>query len=299
MKSTARILVFIFFTSCSHQTKEIPLSQVAKKLNMKVYWNPEHDNVYLKKQKSYYIFADKSSRVFTHRGQYKMSAPAVKKRGEIFIPQKFLLKYRQHCLEDKQHFVTIQKKTAKIPQVAKKIIIIDAGHGGKHPGAVNQDIHEKDLNLLMARYISEPLKKKYGVRFTRTADSFISLSQRVTSQSNAALFLSIHFNAATNKKASGFEAWISTQGNKQRLNKSNRLAQKILKNIAKDTALTNRGIRIGDFYVLKNSTVPAVLLECGFISNENDLQWFLTPKNIQKFSQSVARAIDEYLEIYE
>lgn len=289
-------LWFVFFVtlvSCVTDIDRMPLSQVAENLDMQVYWNPQHQNAYVKNNERYYIFSLQSSTVHSNDQVYTMKSPAIRERGEIFIPQQFFLRYLREQ--------PVKKKTVEAPprHHAKKMIILDAGHGGRDPGAVYEDIYEKDLNLQVVNFVAHALQDKYTLRFTRIADSFVALQDRVTQQQDSVLFISIHFNAAHSQKASGFEAWISTDGDEERSSKSNFLAQKLLQHIEENTPLVNRGIRWGDFHVLKNSTVPSVLLECGFMTNVNDLQWFLQIENMKRFSQSVAHAIDEYIQVYE
>lgn len=283
---------FVVFVSCVADIDRMPLSQVAENLDMQVYWNPQHQNAYVKNKERYYIFSLQSSKVYSNDQVYTMKSPAIRERGEIFIPQQFFLRYLREQPIKKEVEVPLQNHI-------KKTIILDAGHGGRHPGAVHGGIYEKDLNLQVVNFVAHSLQDKYALRFTRVADSFVALHDRVTRQKEAVLFISIHFNAAHSQKASGFEVWISADGDEERSSKSNLLARKLLQHIEENTPLTNRGIRWGDFHVLKNSTVPSVLLECGFMTNVNDLQWFLQPENMKRFSQSVAHAIDEYIQVYE
>ena len=94
-------------------------------------------------------------------------------------------------------------------------VVIDAGHGGKDPGAVsaNKNIREKDINLKVALMVGETIKKQHpdiNILYTRDKDTFVGLNDRarMANQANADLFISIHCNAATNRSAKGAETLI-------------------------------------------------------------------------------------------
>ena len=94
------------------------------------------------------------------------------------------------------------------------IVVIDAGHGGKDPGALsaNKSIREKDVTLQVALMVGETIKKKHpevNVMYTRQKDVFVGLNDRarMANKANADLFISIHCNAATNRSAKGAETY--------------------------------------------------------------------------------------------
>ena len=94
------------------------------------------------------------------------------------------------------------------------IVVIDAGHGGKDPGAVsaNKNIREKDINLKVALMVGETIKNRHPeikILYTRDKDIFVGLNERarMANQANADLFISIHCNAATNRSAKGAETF--------------------------------------------------------------------------------------------
>ena len=143
-------------------------------------------------------------------------------------------------------------------------VIIDPGHGGKDRGAQWGGISEASLNLKVAKKVESLLKaKKIPVRLTRRSDVFLSHTQRtaIANRYKDAILVSIHFNAHTNTSIKGVETfYASTKGKK--------IATSIQQGISKHTKTRNRGIKNGvKFAVLNKTKCPAVLVECGFISN--------------------------------
>lgn len=151
-----------------------------------------------------------------------------------------------------------------------KVICVDAGHGGGDSGAVNGNRYEKDAALCIALELGLLLMRGgYEVIFTRAEDCYRTLSERckVSNDVRADAFISIHLNAAKSKSASGIETWrFSNCGATTK-----KLASSIQTKLVADTKAKNRGVKTTkDFYVLKHTKAPAVLVECGFISNDDD-----------------------------
>lgn len=143
-------------------------------------------------------------------------------------------------------------------------VIIDPGHGGKDRGAKWGGISEAYLNLKVATKVEALLKaKKIPVRMTRRSDVYLSIDQRaaVANRYKDAIFVSIHFNAHTNTSIKGVETFYASATGK-------RIAANIQSRVSSHTKTRNRGIKYGmGFAVLNKTKCPAVLVECGFISN--------------------------------
>lgn len=143
-------------------------------------------------------------------------------------------------------------------------VILDAGHGGKDRGAVWGGISEASLNFRLTKRVEALLKaKKIPVRLTRTSDIYLSLPQRaaVANRYKDAIFVSIHFNAHTNTRFKGIETFYMSE-------KGKKIATDIQSSIIRQTKANNRGVKLSkDFAVLNKTNCPAVLVECGFISN--------------------------------
>ena len=171
-------------------------------------------------------------------------------------------------------------------------IFIDAGHGGRDPGACYGNVKEKDITLDVGLILGELLVKEgFKVGYSRTDDSFVSLSERAnhSDRLGSDIFISIHCNAFTNSSAQGLETFYyrTSQNGK-------RLADKFQTNIVNKGLYTkDRGIKQGNFYVLKRTNAVAVLLELGFITNSEDREIVLGNK--KSFAEAIAQGLKEYL----
>lgn len=177
----------------------------------------------------------------------------------------------------------------------KKLIVLDAGHGGKDSGAVNRslNIHEKDIALIMSSKLREELTKRgYDVIETRTTDVFVELAERaaIANRSEADLLLSIHFNAHANTSAKGIETlYKDVLNNKE-------IAQTIQDELIKITKANNRGIVLrNNLAVLNRSEVPTVLLELGFLSNKDEVLLISDDSYQNILTKGVANAVDKIL----
>lgn len=144
-----------------------------------------------------------------------------------------------------------------------RMVVIDPGHGGSDNGAKWGGIAEKDLNLDVARRVEELLKKRgIPVVMTRRSDVFVSLDSRaaLANRYKNSLFVSIHFNAVSDRRITGIETfYLSSRGSKLANSIQRRLAQRIRTN--------DRGTKKRHYAVLKKTRGVAALVECGFISN--------------------------------
>ena len=174
-------------------------------------------------------------------------------------------------------------------------ICIDAGHGGKDPGAVYGDWLEKEFTLDIALKLKKKLKryKQIITIMTRETDEFISLSTRcfVANQNKCDLFISIHINSASNSTACGIETHIYSKN-------ENLTGQIFQEKLIEATQTINRGVKISPMlYVLNSTKMSSVLLELGFINNFNDI------KNLRKetyrdlLASAIEKAICRYFNI--
>ena len=190
------------------------------------------------------------------------------------------------------------------PFVEKKgLIVIDAGHGGKDTGT--QSISkprclEKNLNLTTAQFVRNFLQRKgYQVLMTREDDTFISLEKRaeIANEAKPLLFVSIHYNSAPSAKADGIEVFFyQSKENKERTASSRRLAQSILKHTTVHTQAFSRGVKNGNYSVIRETKIPAVLIEGGFVTNEAELQKLKDPIYLKRLAWGISRGIEDYLE---
>lgn len=172
-------------------------------------------------------------------------------------------------------------------------VVIDAGHGGNDPGAIYGGISEKDVNLEIALKVKADLKKEgYRVVLTRKTDEFIGLYDRagISNEKNARVFISIHCNAADNGGANGIEIYSmkdSEEGKK--------LAESVRKPVIENTGAKDLGVKQRNFAVLRATQCPAILVETGFLSNDNE-RWLLNSDEYQeKIADGIAKGTAVYL----
>ena len=170
-------------------------------------------------------------------------------------------------------------------------VIIDAGHGGKDKGAHRGSVYEKTLTLAVAKRVEALLKAKgMPVTMTRRSDTFVSLTDRaiIANRYKNAVFVSIHFNAHTSTRYHGVESYYyGTEGSK--------LAAHIHLRLLSRLKLRNRHTRERkDLAVLRRTLCPAVLIECGYISNPTERQRCVT----SSYQYNCARAIADGIMAY-
>lgn len=165
-------------------------------------------------------------------------------------------------------------------------IFIDPGHGGYDSGAVGYGLKEKDLTLKIAKKIRDMLSRYSNVvvKLSREDDRYLSLSQRakMANDWNADIFISIHINSATNKSAAGFETFIYN-GNVSQATISNQNV--IHADVVKAIGLRDRGKKRANFAVLRQTKMPGLLTENGFISNANDANKLKQESFLNKIAQ--------------
>ena len=216
-------------------------------------------------------------------------------------------------------------------------VILDPGHGGEDPGAIGPTgLKEKEVSLAVALEVADLLKDEAGIDIylTRTDDRFIPLDQRteMANQWGGDLFVSIHANAAFNRKASGIETFFNSRylygegaaevaarenaplgdddvsGEVKAIlwdlmqdryrDESNELSHFVQRQLYQATYLEDRGVKSAGFYVLRGAAMPAILVEIGFISNPWEEQELRKEKFRKKIALGIFRGIKDYLESY-
>ena len=192
-------------------------------------------------------------------------------------------------------------------------VIIDPGHGGTDPGSVNRYGKEKDFNLRLAKILMKDLERKgFRVRMTRSSDVYPTLGQRVSFANRIpdAIFVSIHFNSFVNSTAKGIETYAlsprgsgthNSRGVRNNFLEGNRrdseniaLATAVHAAVMKKTQAEDRGIKRDRFTVLAGLSMPAVLLEGGFLSNPAEAKKIASTSYLSIISQGIANGIVTY-----
>lgn len=188
-------------------------------------------------------------------------------------------------------------------QESKRLkVVIDAGHGGKDQGTtakMSLGYHEKSFNLNTALMLNTALRRRgYETILTRGGDFFVPLELRsaMANSNHADLFVSVHYNAASNPKAQGIEVYYyASKEDVQRTAQSKQLAQTVLDRILEATQAKSRGIKQGNFAVIRETTMPAILVEGGFLTNEQELAKIRSSAYMKNLAESIARGVDEFL----
>ncbi len=222
-------------------------------------------------------------------------------------------------------------------------VLIDPGHGGKDPGAMDTHtingkkitVKEKDVNLAVGKMLYSRLKNAYPdkkILMTRDTDTFLSLSQRTDiansvklKEGEAILYVSIHVNSSLDKKASGYEVWYLSPGTRRTVLDKNATDDKNLFDIMNSmmeeefttesiliakfimdglqaqvgNLATARGIKAEEWFVVKNSNMPAVLVEVGFLSNQKEAALLVDNAYLQKLSLGIYNGLAAFVTHFE
>ena len=168
------------------------------------------------------------------------------------------------------------------------IVVIDAGHGGFDRGGIpGQKIPEKEMTLDVARRLKSVLTANgYRVVMTRESDVFVPLPTRVAIANSYrnAIFVCIHFNSTQRAGADGIETYFYSRD-------SLPLASAVHYFVAGGAPSPNRGVRRRGYYVLRKTKVPAVLVECGFLTNPTEAAYAQNATYRQKLAEEIAAGV--------
>lgn len=225
---------------------------------------------------------------------------------EVVCPQPYAVAPPCPSPSDKNLVSVPPKATAIKPRPIsdKPLIIIDPGHGGKDLGAVSLSkpvYQEKNLNLASARLLEGFLKNQgYRTIMTRSDDSFLTLEERaeLAKAKKGQLFISIHYNSAPSRNAEGIEVfYFDSDKEKERTQDSKAMAQAVLDKVIAATGAASRGVKHGNYSVIRNTTsMPAILIEGGFMTNEKEMEKLKDPQYLKKLTLGMAQGIDQYVQ---
>lgn len=170
------------------------------------------------------------------------------------------------------------------------MVVLDAGHGGEDGGTVEQAATEKEINLAVVLKLKELLEEQ-GIRvvLTRDKDIFMKLEERVqiANGEKADLFISIHCNYyEKDSSIYGLECYYCKSGEEGK-----HYAEKIMETIEESKNIVSRNVKPADYYILKNTTVPAVLVEIGYLSNYNERNQLMSEEYQEKLAGELVKGI--------
>ena len=176
-------------------------------------------------------------------------------------------------------------------------ICLDPGHGGSDPGAIGTIpfmLEEKGVNLSISEFLEENLEALvHWVAMTRRRDTFVSLEARsvFANQLKADLFVSIHSNSFSSPAVAGIEVYHCPGSSKGKI-----LSDYILESLVTSFPNhINRGVKARNLKVLKETKMPAVLVEAEFLSNPDQLRFLADEKNRQNIASAISKGIEEFI----
>jgi N-acetylmuramoyl-L-alanine amidase len=186
------------------------------------------------------------------------------------------------------------KPSPSLPQInnSRIVVTLDPGHGGQDPGAVGiGGLRETDVVLPISLEVARILERQgVGVQLTRNSDRFVSLEGRtvMANRADTDLFVSIHANAVANRSSvNGAETFYFSSGRG--------LAQSIQESVIRRTKMNNRGVKQARFYVLRNTSMPAALVEVGFVTGTSDAAKLSNPTFRNEMAEAIAEGILNYI----
>lgn len=198
--------------------------------------------------------------------------------------------------------ISFQVISAKELPLFQKVIVVDAGHGGRDPGTRYGNTLEKDLNLEIAKVLEKELLKQGAIVYmTRDEDEDLSnssdyrkkradLRRRVNfiEEKKSDLYLSIHLNWYKDYYYGGAEILYNN------INKNNKVLATNLKESLTNNNIKTRDLKTTNLYMYRNTNVVGVLVECGFLSNKNDRYLLKTKWYQEKFSKALVEGVIKY-----
>ena len=191
-----------------------------------------------------------------------------------------------------------RNSTSNLSNQGQGLVVIDPGHGGADVGATRNGVYEKDIVLAISKQLGRILQQMgYSVMYTRTEDIDLDLEPRVQMAENAraSAFISVHVNSldANASAVNGVETYHSPGAS---LGKS--LAQAVHEQIIASTGANDRGVKPARFHVITKTSMPAILVETGFITNPSEVSKLVTTAYQQRLAEAIARGVDQFLRSY-
>lgn len=275
----------------------IPVRPLAQALGATVDWLPENRQVALTRGEDTILLTLGDPRATVNGAEMALPggvAPAVARVGgaeRTLVPLRFLAQVLGLMVTWKGDTFTAHLTSPDGP--LPYTVALDAGHGGWSSGAVYGGVREKDLNLPITLRVGELLAGRVQqVVMVRSGDEYIDLYDRcdIANAAGADVFLSIHCNANENPDIQGVFTY-SYPGSEGGLD----LAGPVPREVARASGGRDRGLLTNDYVVLRETAMPAALLECGFLSNPAERSLLADPAYQEKLARGAATGILAYL----
>lgn len=179
----------------------------------------------------------------------------------------------------------------KVKSLKEATVVLDPGHGGNDVGALSSDvIFEKVFNLDTAMILKQKLEEAGAkVIMTRTDDSWVDLDERaiICNNHKADVFLSLHYDALDDPSVHGTATYYFHEADYD-------LAVSVNQSLSRQLPLANNGTTFGNFQVLRENKQPALLLELGYMTNYNDLQFIQSPAYYEQIADAIVKGLQDY-----
>ena len=330
-KITGRLYLDINGARLNPDVKDLPVADGLLKMARIAQYRPDTVRVVLDlesiKDYKIFTFSDPFRIMIDVRGDRRSEISSLKPKIESAMP---LSAATMEQTADKSHQKTLQQGIPKIRRV-----VVDPGHGGHDPGAVGAEgTREKDVVLSIGLKLAKKLREELGldVVMTRSTDVFLELQERtaIANQVGADLFLSIHANASPNRTAAGIETYYLSLAKTEKaaqlaakengtslekvsmlqavlfdlmanykINDSAHLAEVVQKELYKKVEarwpVKSLGVKQGPFYVLVGATMPSILVETAFLSNEKEEQRLKDPQYHDVTADGIVDGVRAYI----
>jgi N-acetylmuramoyl-L-alanine amidase len=238
------------------------------------------------------VFIHDGGRVFVNQTPIGSTGPVTRLNGTLYLPEILESMIRPH-LRSASYVTPTTPKSQWTPQKSVGgLIVIDPGHGGKDPGTTSYLGHaEKGINLRIANKVVAKLKAKgFTVKMTRASDTYIDKYERaeLTNRIDPGLFVSIHCDSLDKITMRGYTVYVSRSASQD-----SRIAAGLVEDAMTSTGLASRGVRGGDYIVLVNTSCPAILVECGCISNPREAGLLYDSNFQDKIAAAIANGIEK------
>ena len=324
--------LLILLCAPAFAVNDISLMDSAKEKGITLYWDSLAETGMLEKNGHQITFRKDEQIVVLDSVHISLTDSPELKNNKIYVSKKFM--------DDAE--ILFKENNSTMYKVGA--ILIDAGHGGKDPGALktykingkNVTIQEKDINLKVAKLLGERLRTAYPdkqIILTRDKDVFLTLQERTEIANNvkvkeneAVLFISVHVNSSLNKTSSGYEVWYLSPGYRRTVLDKSAVTDDtslfpILNSMLEEEYTTEsimiakfimdglesqigseskaRGIKAEEWFVVKNSNMPSVLIELGFVSNEKEALLLNNDTYLKKAALGIYNGIAAFITHFE
>ena len=317
--------IFAILIAVSFLTPAITDLSAAQTMQTETFFNRQYYN--LRTIARYYGFrlSFRSNRVYM-TGKFHNFTFTPEKMAASFNGVQMTLSHAVYSKNGSCYISKIDYDTILMPLIDRtnmkrhkvQTVFIDPGHGGKDVGAEGIYYSEKNLTLRLASKVRTLLRKaNFNVIMSRRSDTYLTLKERadLANKSNADIFVSIHFNSAANKKVYGLESYCMTPVGASSSNSSKiewqkhngnlhdrnnfALAYLMQRSMLGHSKALDRGVKHARFLVLREVKMPAVLVECGFLSNPDSERIIGTDLYLNQIAKGIAYSIINYKKVAE